>query len=80
MAREVTLTQEVLLIKKGRVRVDLYGSNLHYVTSRTLGPGDVILLSAGGHGFEILEDAAFIEVKQGPYMGDHDKVRFEPRS
>ncbi|MCG7403571.1 MULTISPECIES: hypothetical protein [Caballeronia] len=80
MAREVKLTQEVLLIKRGRVRVDLYGANLHYVTSRTLGPGDVILLSAGGHGFEMLEDAAFIEVKQGPYMGDHDKVRFEPRS
>ena len=79
VVREVKLTQEVLFIKKGRVRVDFYGSNLHYVTSRTLGPGDVILLSSGGHGFEILEDAAFIEVKQGPYVGYQDKVRFEPR-
>jgi hypothetical protein len=80
LVREVKLTQEVLLIKRGLVRVDFYGSNQRYVTSRTLGPGDVILLSTGGHGFEILQDAAFVEVKQGPYMGDQDKVRFEPRS
>lgn len=38
--------------------------------------GDVILLASGGHGFEIIEAAEIIEVKQGPYLGDEDKVRF----
>ena len=37
--------------------------------------GDVILLIAGGHGFEVLEDLNMIEVKQGPYVGDADKTR-----
>jgi hypothetical protein len=33
------------------------------------------LLAAGGHGFEMLEDAEMIEVKQG-HTGDADKTRF----
>ena len=39
--------------------------------------GDVILLAFGGHGFEILEEAEIIEVKQGPYDESKDKTRFE---
>jgi hypothetical protein len=35
------------------------------------------LLIAGGHGFEVLEDLNMVEVKQGPYVGDMDKTRFE---
>ncbi len=46
--------------------------------SSLLYQGDVILLAYGGHGFEILEDAEMIEVKQGPYAGDMDKTRFDP--
>ena len=75
--RKVTLTQEVLFIKSGAVRVDFYGDDKHYLESRVLNKGDVILLAAGGHGFEVLENAEMIEVKQGPYCGDEDKVRFE---
>ena len=40
--------------------------------------GDWIILLDGGHGFEILEPSVLFEVKQGPYAGDKDKVRFEP--
>ena len=75
--RKVTLTQEVLYIKKGKVRVDFYDDDRNYLESRTVETGDVILLAAGGHGFEMLEDAEMIEIKQGPYCGDEDKVRFE---
>jgi len=76
--REVTLTQEVLFIKKGVVRVDFYSQQMEYKMSKVLEKGDVILLANGGHGFEIIEDAEIIEVKQGPYCGERDKVRFEP--
>jgi hypothetical protein len=76
--REVHLTQEVLLIKSGKVRVDFYDNEQNYLTSRILEPGDVILLSDGGHGFKMLEQSEIIEVKQGPYCGEMDKVRFAP--
>lgn len=74
--REVNFTQEVLFIRKGRVRVDIYDAHRTYLESRVLNSGDVILLAYGGHGFEMLEDSEIIEVKQGPYAGDADKTRF----
>ena len=77
--REVFHTQEVLFIRKGKVRVDFYGDEHELLESRILRAGDVILLAAGGHGFEMLEPTEMIEVKQGPHSGDKDKTRFEPR-
>lgn len=75
--REVLNTQETLFIRNGSARVDLYSSECVLLVSRVLRTGDVILLATGGHGFEILEDSEIIEVKQGPYAGVEDKVRFE---
>jgi mannose-6-phosphate isomerase-like protein (cupin superfamily) len=77
--REVVYTQEVLLVRSGRLRVDFYDDDRNWLESRELGPGDVILLAAGGHGFEMLEETEIIEVKQGPYAGDQDKTRFTGR-
>jgi mannose-6-phosphate isomerase-like protein (cupin superfamily) len=74
--REVRFTQEVLFIRKGRLRVDFYDTEQHYLESRVLRAGDVILLIQGGHGFEVLEELEMIEVKQGPYVGEQDKTRF----
>lgn len=74
--REVQFTQEVLFLKKGKLRVDFYDEDQNYLESRVLSDGDIILLSTGGHGFEVLEDIEMIEVKQGPYAGDEDKTRF----
>ncbi len=76
--RDVHFTQEVLVIKSGKVRVDYYDDDKKYLESRVLNQGDVVLLAYGGHGFEMLEDSEIIEVKQGPYAGEMDKVRFEP--
>ena len=78
VTRNVEHTQEVLYIKSGKVRVDFYDDNKKYLQSNILEKGDVILLAAGGHGFEMLEKSEIIEVKQGPYCGDADKVRFDP--
>jgi mannose-6-phosphate isomerase-like protein (cupin superfamily) len=76
--REVTLTQEVLFIRSGKLRVDFYDDDKKYLESKILTAGDVILLAGGGHGFEMLEPTEMIEVKQGPYSGEVDKVRFDP--
>jgi mannose-6-phosphate isomerase-like protein (cupin superfamily) len=75
--REVHMTKEVLFIKSGKVKVNFYDDQQNYLNKSTiLEEGDVILLAYGGHGFEVLEDLEMIEVKQGPYIGDHDKTRF----
>ena len=75
--RNVVLTQEVLFIKKGRLRVDFYDEYEDYLESRDLNAGDIILLVSGGHGFTVLDEVEMIEVKQVPYAGDNDKKRFE---
>ncbi len=75
--RNVVMTQEVLFIKKGKLRVDFYDEYEDYLESVILESGDVILLVSGGHGFTVLEEVEMIEVKQGPYSGDADKKRFE---
>ena len=75
--RDVHRTQEVLVIRKGRLRVDFYDHERRCIGSRELGAGDVILLSEGGHGFEVIDACEMFEVKQGPYLGDDDKQRFD---
>jgi len=77
VSREVIFTQEVLFIKRGRLRIDFYDDDRNYLESRIFESGDTILLAAGGHGFEALEELEMIEVKQGPYAGEKDKTRFE---
>ena len=75
--RNVVMTQEVLFIKKGILRVDFYDEYEDYLESKNLCAGDIILLVSGGHGFQVLEEVEMVEVKQGPYAGENDKKRFE---
>jgi hypothetical protein len=74
--RSIQYTQETLFIKKGRVKINFYRDNKSYHSSNELRTGDIVLLAGGGHGFKFLEDTEMFEVKQGPYCGDRDKVRF----
>jgi mannose-6-phosphate isomerase-like protein (cupin superfamily) len=76
VSRQVLYTQEVLWIRKGRVKVDLFNSQKKLLCSPVLQTGDLILLCGGGHAFEMLEETTMVEVKQGPYTGDQDKTRF----
>lgn len=75
--RSIVLTQEVLVIKKGILRVDFYKENYSYLESILLYAGDIILLASGGHGFEVIEEVEMVEIKQGPYLGERDKTRFK---
>lgn len=79
VSREVKYTQEVLIIRRGRLRVDFYNDCQRFLESRILDAGDVILLAAGGHGFEVLDELEMIEIKQGPYAGGQDKTKFKSR-
>lgn len=78
IVRSVEWTQEVLFIRSGKVRLDLYApESRQYLESRILRQGDIVLLAHGGHGLVMLEETEIIEVKQGPYTGQADKERFE---
>ncbi len=76
VTRQVAYTREVLIIRRGKLRVDFYRDDKTYIESYILNAGDIILLANGGHGFECLDEVEMIEIKQGPYLGENDKVRF----
>ena len=77
VTRDIHFTREVLLIKKGKIKVNFYDSKKKYFDFKILEAGDIILLASGGHGFEFLEDTEMVEVKQGPYLGEGDKTKFK---
>lgn len=78
--RKIELTNEVLFIKSGKVKIDFYSEEKIFVSSVILVSGDVVLLARGGHGLQMLEASEIIEVKQGPYSGEADKLKFEANS
>ena len=69
-------TQEILYIKKGILKVDFYDEEKKILGSEYLYKGDLIMLMKGGHGFSVIEDLEMIEIKQGPYLGENDKIKF----
>lgn len=63
------LTQECNIVIAGLVRVFLYDDNNQMFYSVVLTAGDLIVMVAGGHGFEILEpDTKIVECKNGPFI------------
>src|SRR3989304_73128 len=74
--RNVLHTQEVLIIREGKLRVDLYGDNEKFIASRILKGGDIILLANGGHGFEGIEDIYNKEEKRGQNEKKKKKIYF----
>lgn len=69
-------TNEVLIILDGKMKVDFFTTKKKYLKSEILNKNDIIILMKGGHGFKIMKDCKFIEVKQGPYLANKDKERF----
>jgi uncharacterized protein with PhoU and TrkA domain len=76
LERHIVGTYEVLVIRKGHCQIDIYSDDRELVATRELRTGDVMLMVGGGHGFRMLEDTIFLEVKQGPYTGIDEKERF----
>ena len=76
LSRHLVGTSEVLIVRRGRCEIDIYNDDRELVATRELREGDVMLMVGGGHGFHMLEDTVFLEVKQGPYTGQDEKERF----
>lgn len=77
VSREVLWTQEVLYIRAGRVRAEIYDTADQKVADLEAGAGDILVLLRGGHGYHILQDGTqVLEIKNGPYVGaDADRRR-----
>jgi len=76
LERHLVGTSEVLVIQQGRCLIDIYNDAHDLVATRELKAGDIMLMVGGGHGFRMLEDTVFLEVKQGPYTGLDEKEHF----
>ena len=75
--REIFYTYETLVIRKGKLRVDFYDTEQNYLFSDVVSTGDILMLAEGGHGFKVLEEIDFVEIKQGPFLGEKDKFKFD---
>jgi len=75
--RHIVGTTEVLIVRKGRCRVDIFSRPKCLAGSWELGEGDIVLLASGGHAVQMYEETVLLEVKQGPYIGTAEKERFE---
>lgn len=73
MKREIVGTSETLIVISGLISVTIYSSDREWVDSKTLQPGDVIVLLKGGHSVSFLTASRIMEVKQGPYLHGDDK-------
>tara|TARA_B100000780_G_scaffold11054_1_gene7598 strand:+ start:269 stop:682 length:414 start_codon:yes stop_codon:yes gene_type:complete len=73
--RKISYFSEVLMMKKGLLKVMFFDEkNQNIKKNIILRKDDIILLLKGGHGFEVLKDVEIIEVKQGPYQKNTDKI------
>ena len=73
---KIFYTSEVLLILKGKLRVDFYNNKKKYLHSKIVNSGDILILIKGSHGFKSLSPIEMLEIKQGPYKISKDKIKF----
>jgi len=73
---KIFLTSEVIIIQKGKLRVDFYNDQTKYLFSVVLKKNQIIMLVHGAHGFKVLENVKMLEIKQGPYKLSKDKIKF----
>ena len=67
---------ELLIIFSGQLKVFFYKKNRLRAKSVIINKKDMILLISGGHGFKALKKLEMLEIKQGPFVGEKDKMRF----
>lgn len=73
--RKINYCTEVLIIKKGELKIRFYNNNGNNIKKdKTLKKEDIIILFKGGHGFFTKKKLEMIEVKQGPYIENSDKI------
>lgn len=78
ITRTVQDLQQMFVVQKGIVVVELYSNEGDLIREVTLRAGDAIVLIQGVHAVRVVEDMQCISVKQGPFLGtEKDKVLVE---
>ena len=78
--REINDLQQMFVVQRGVVAVDLYDDDGRHLREVVLKAGDAIVLIHGVHAIRVIEDMQCISVKQGPFLGTaYDKVVVEVR-
>lgn len=77
-SRTIDDLQQMFVVQRGVVAVDLYADDGTLLRTVTLQVGDAIVLIHGVHAIRVIEDMQCISVKQGPFKGvEFDKVVVE---
>jgi hypothetical protein len=75
ITREIRDLQQMFVVQRGVVVVELYSDEKELLREVTLRAGDAIVLIHGVHAIRVLEDMQCISVKQGPFLGtEKDKI------
>ena len=78
--RAIEDLQQMFVVQKGVVDVELYTDDRRLFREIRLRSGDAIVLIHGIHAIRVVEDFQALSVKQGPFLGDEeDKILVEPR-
>lgn len=73
--RRIDDLQQLFVVQRGIVDVELYTDDGRRFRVIRLEPGDAIVLIRGVHAIHVIEDFQALSVKQGPFFGDEvDKV------
>lgn len=68
-------TMEAILVRTGRMSLQLYDNENQPLACLEMGAGDFVLLVSGGHAITFLEQCDLLEVKQGPFVSrEQDKT------
>lgn len=68
--RRTAYLQECLVVRKGKLKIDLYTPNKKWLTSVPVKAGEAFLFVSGGHAVTVLKDAEIFEIKNGPFVND----------
>ncbi len=74
--RQNISSSEALIVREGKLEIDIFDQNKNLIATRQLAAGDFVLMVSGGHGFRVLEATILLEIKLGPYAGPSDKELF----
>jgi hypothetical protein len=74
--RQNISSSEALIVREGKLEIDIYDQHKELVATRLLEAGDFVLMVSGGHGFRVVEPTILLEIKLGPYAGPEDKELF----
>jgi hypothetical protein len=70
--REIDDLQQMFVVQRGVVDVQLFTDDGDLFREVRLGAGDAIVLIHGVHAIRVVEDFQALSVKQGPFYGDEE--------